>query len=74
MFAKHPNIAKRWAKETPSFSVLPQHLKKPTPKAAPPGHYPKNNNLRDRKVMAEERGETMPDMELGEIMPKSKKK
>lgn len=59
MFAKHPNIAKRWAKETPSFSVLPKHLRKPS-KAVK--HPP-----------AEERGESMPDMELGEIMPGNKK-
>ena len=32
MYAKHPAIAKRWAKETPNFKVLPQHLKKKHPK------------------------------------------
>jgi hypothetical protein len=28
MFAKHPVIAKRWAKETPSMKSLPMHSKK----------------------------------------------
>lgn len=28
MFAKHPKIAKRWAKETPNIKNLPKKLKK----------------------------------------------
>jgi len=28
MFANQPEIAKRWAKETPSIKKLPQHVKK----------------------------------------------
>lgn len=28
MFAKHPKIAKRWAKETPNIKSLPEHKKK----------------------------------------------
>ena len=28
LFAKHPKIAKRWAKETHNFKSLPQHVKK----------------------------------------------
>jgi hypothetical protein len=28
MFAKHPKIAKRWAKETPSMKALPRKAKK----------------------------------------------
>ena len=27
LFAKHPEIAKRWAKETPKGSKLPEHAK-----------------------------------------------
>lgn len=29
MFAKHPEIAKRWASETPDFKSLPAHVKQP---------------------------------------------
>jgi len=28
MFAKHPKIAKRWAKNTPDIKDLPEHVKK----------------------------------------------
>ena len=27
MFAKHPEMAKRWAKETPNMTKLPEKLK-----------------------------------------------
>lgn len=29
LYAKHPEIAKRWAKETSKAKKLPQHVKKP---------------------------------------------
>lgn len=28
LYAKHPEIAARWAKETPNFKSLPEHVKK----------------------------------------------
>lgn len=28
LFANHPKIAKRWAKETPNIKSLPEHVKK----------------------------------------------
>ena len=28
LFAKHPKIAKRWAKHTPDIKDLPEHVKK----------------------------------------------
>jgi hypothetical protein len=28
MFSQHPDIAKRWAKKTPDFKNLPEHIKK----------------------------------------------
>jgi hypothetical protein len=28
MFAKHPKMAKRWAKHTPDIKDLPEHVKK----------------------------------------------
>lgn len=32
MFANQPEIAKRWAKETPNIKKLPEKLKKKKPK------------------------------------------
>lgn len=32
MFAKHPQIAKRWAAETPDFKALPTHVKAENPR------------------------------------------
>lgn len=34
MFAKHPEIAKRWAAETPNMTSLPAHVKAPNPRRA----------------------------------------
>ena len=28
MYAKHPKIAQRWAKETPSFKTLPKKVRR----------------------------------------------
>lgn len=28
MFSQHPDIANRWAKETPNIKKLPEHVKK----------------------------------------------
>ena len=34
LFARHPQIAKRWAAETPDFKSLPEHVRRNAIKTA----------------------------------------
>lgn len=50
MFAKHPKIAKKWAKETPNMKSLPQK-KKNMPGMSPHMMVDCNQQKRNNKTM-----------------------
>lgn len=52
MFAKHPQIAERWAKETPDMKGLPEHK----PFVAPPKKKKHETNKGHRHPRARGRG------------------
>lgn len=47
MFAKHPDIAKRWAGETPSIKKLPEHVQKMAKGGAVKGSTPDDAKVED---------------------------